>query len=89
MATTIRRWAIFNGVGLLGVGVQLAMLTLMTDGLGVHYLAATAIAVEAAVLHNFFWHQRFTWRDRPSESPDKSPVHQCEAMSTGWSGSTP
>jgi putative flippase GtrA len=28
------------------------------------YLIATALAVEAAVLHNFFWHQRFTWADR-------------------------
>ena len=73
MATTIRRWAIFNGIGLVGVGVQLAVLTLMTEGLGVHYLAATAIAVEAAVLHNFVWHQRITWRDRPRESPDTSP----------------
>lgn len=68
MATTIRRWATFNGIGLLGVGVQLAVLTVQTNRLGVHYLAATAIAVEAAVLHNFFWHQRFTWRDRPSKS---------------------
>ena len=24
------------------------------------------VAVEAAVLHNFFWHQRFTWADRAS-----------------------
>lgn len=24
------------------------------------------MAVEAAVLHNFVWHQCFTWRDRPS-----------------------
>jgi putative flippase GtrA len=68
----MRRWAVFNGVGLLGVGVQLTVLAAMAHGLGVHYLAATAIAVEAAVLHNFFWHQRVTWRDRSSESPDKS-----------------
>ena len=72
MASTIRRWAIFNGIGLLGVGVQLAVLTVLVDGLAVHYLAATAIAVEAAVLHNFFWHQRFTWRDRPSKSMRRS-----------------
>jgi putative flippase GtrA len=31
-----------------------------------HYLVATAAAVEAAVLHNFLWHQRWTWRDRPA-----------------------
>jgi putative flippase GtrA len=28
-------------------------------------LLATAIAVEIAVLHNFVWHERFTWADRP------------------------
>jgi putative flippase GtrA len=24
--------------------------------------------VEAAVIHNYFWHERFTWLDRPTES---------------------
>jgi len=36
--------------------------------MGLHYLYATAIAVEAAILHNFCWHQRWTWRDRPTTS---------------------
>lgn len=35
--------------------------------LGAHYLAATAIAVELTVLHNFWWHERWTWRDRPAD----------------------
>jgi putative flippase GtrA len=61
-----RRWVAFNGVGLMGVGVQLTVLALLTRVFGVHYLVATAVAVEAAVLHNFLWHQRWTWRDRPS-----------------------
>ena len=63
-----RRWLAFNGVGMIGVGVQLAMVGLLVHGLGLHYLLATAIAVETAVLHNFVWHQRWTWRDRPSAS---------------------
>jgi putative flippase GtrA len=29
-----------------------------------NYLPATALAVEVTVLHNFFWHDRFTWADR-------------------------
>jgi putative flippase GtrA len=29
-----------------------------------NYLPATAAAVEVAVLHNFFWHERWTWADR-------------------------
>jgi len=32
----------------------------------VNYLAATGLAVEAAVVHNFLWHRRFTWADRAS-----------------------
>jgi putative flippase GtrA len=60
------RWLAFNGVGVLGVGVQLGTVALLIRSAGVHYLLATAIAVEAAVLHNFAWHQRWTWGDRPS-----------------------
>lgn len=64
----LHRWIIFNSVAALGVGVQLAVLAVLVRSLDVHYLAATAIAVEAAVLHNFFWHERWTWRDRPAGS---------------------
>jgi putative flippase GtrA len=32
----------------------------------VHYLVATTAAVEAVILHNFAWHQRWTWKDRVS-----------------------
>jgi len=35
---------------------------------GMHRLIATALAVEAAVLHNYFWHTRWTWKDRPNRS---------------------
>ena len=56
----------FNGVGILGLAVQLATLALLVHGFGWHYLVATAVAVEAAVLHNFVWHQRVTWRERPA-----------------------
>ena len=59
------RFLRFNGVGVLGFVLQLAVLTLAIRG-GVHYLAATVLAVEAAVLNNFLWHERWTWRDRPA-----------------------
>ena len=57
------RWLKFNLVGGLGVVVQLGCLAALRPWM--HYLLATALAVEIAVLHNFFWHQRFTWIDRP------------------------
>lgn len=58
------RWLKFNAVGAMGIMVQLAALAALRGGLGVPYLAATALAVELAVLHNFAWHERWTWKDR-------------------------
>jgi putative flippase GtrA len=59
-----RTWLKFNAVGIIGVGVQLAALSILRTGLGVDYLVATFLAVEAAVLHNFIWHERWTWVER-------------------------
>jgi putative flippase GtrA len=58
------RWVKFNAVGGIGIVVQLATLAVLTHGLHGNYLLATALAVEAAVVHNFLWHERFTWADR-------------------------
>jgi putative flippase GtrA len=60
----------FNSVGAAGFVVQLAVLALLLR-LDVPYLPATALAVEAAVLHNFIWHERWTWRDRPPSEPSR------------------
>jgi putative flippase GtrA len=62
------RWLKFNLVGAIGIAVQLAVLGMLNGVLGLNYLVATALAVEAAVLHNFLWHQRFTWADRASST---------------------
>ena len=62
-------WIKFNVVGVLGFALQTGALFVLTHGaLRVSYLAATAIAVELAVLNNFVWHQRWTWNDRPSST---------------------
>ena len=53
------------------MGLQLTLMAAMIR-MGVHYLPATALAVEATVLHNFVWHQRWTWRDRRTASPRAS-----------------
>jgi len=62
------RWCKFNAVCAMGIVVQLVALTLLKSGLHLNYLVATALAVEAAVIHNFFWHERYTWADRESTS---------------------
>lgn len=51
--------------------MQLGCLWLLAGPLGVHYLFATALAVEASVLHNFLWHLRWTWRERTRAAPGR------------------
>ena len=62
--STLVRWCKFNLVGAVGIFVQFGVLFLLKSVLHFDYLAATAVAVEVAVVHNFFWHERFTWADR-------------------------
>ena len=63
-ATSVLRWLKFNAVGAGGIVVQLVTLAVLKSALKMDYLFATALAVEAAVVHNYFWHERFTWADR-------------------------
>lgn len=58
------RWLKFNAVGAMGMCVQLAALAGLNRGMRRHYLAASAVALEVTLVHNFVWHMRFTWRDR-------------------------
>lgn len=63
----LRRVVTFNAVGVMGVFVQQALLFSFTEWIGWHYLVATACAVQATILHNFVWHERWTWSDRVAE----------------------
>lgn len=61
----------------MGIVVQFAALFLLKSLLHFNYLAATAIAVEVAVLHNFVWHERFTWAERTQpvmSAADGTPI---------------
>jgi len=66
--SVVVRWCKFNFVGGIGSGVQFAALFFLRSILNFNYLMATAIAVEAAVVHNFIWHEQFTWSDRVESS---------------------
>ncbi len=54
----------FNTVGVIGFAVQVGALWLLVHVGGLGYVAATAVAVETAVLHNFICHWCWTWSDR-------------------------
>lgn len=59
------RLVAFITVGAVGFGVQLWVLLWLTRVMQWPYLVATLFAVEAAIVHNFVWHELWTWSDRP------------------------
>jgi putative flippase GtrA len=67
----LTHWLKFNAVGAIGIVVQLAALWILTRRLHVEYLIATTLAVEIAVLHNFLWHDRWTWAERVRAKGDR------------------
>jgi putative flippase GtrA len=68
VTTVLRHWLKFNAVGIIGVGVQLLVLSVLKSGFGMNYLLATFLAVETTIIHNFIWHERWTWIDRRHEA---------------------
>jgi len=83
-SSTLVRWLKFNFVGAIGIGVQFAALFVLKTVLGFDYMFATAFAVEAAVVHNFVWHEQFTWADRI-----KSDRIRLEVPEPSWRDSLP
>lgn len=57
------RWVKFALIGGLGLVIQLGLIQALT-AITSNYMAATAMAVEFTILHNFIWHEKFTWRER-------------------------
>ncbi len=76
------RWMKFNAVGGLGIVVQLATLAVFRSWLKLDYLLATGLAVEIAVIHNFLWHERYTWADRPASRITHSLVRLAKFNAT-------
>jgi putative flippase GtrA len=53
----------FVVIGMLGFAVQMAVAAVLLAA-GLSPLLATALAIEAAIVHNHAWHRRWAWRDR-------------------------
>jgi putative flippase GtrA len=62
--TPARRWRRFSAVSGAGFVLQLSVVAALTAWTAVPAPAATAAGVTAAVVHNFYWHVRWTWADR-------------------------
>ncbi len=59
----------FAAVASGGFLIQIAVVSVLTHAASLAPEAATAIGVELAILHNFLWHERWTWRDRIGAAP--------------------
>ena len=80
---TIRHFVRFNVASFAGILLQLAMLWLLTSRAGLHYQAATLLAVGAAIVHNFVWHWRWTWADRALTRRDAAHAFGRFALTNG------
>jgi putative flippase GtrA len=60
------RWLRFSAVGMVGVAVQLSVLWLCSRLLRIPVAISIAVAVSVAVLHNFAWHEAWTWKEMPA-----------------------
>lgn len=58
-----RRFGAFVTIGALGFVLQVGALAALTSLAHWAWLPATFVAVELAVIHNYAWHERWTWRD--------------------------
>ena len=58
------RFAMFSAIGVLGVGIDMAVLTALFVGFGTHFLVGEIVATLAALTFNFFLNNALTYRDR-------------------------
>ena len=59
----------FACVGVLGLAVNTIVLWLLTERAHLYYLVASALATEAAIVHNFTLNHRWTFADAPADEP--------------------
>lgn len=65
------RWILFAAVGVLGCGLHLAVLAWLTGVWHISELTAVALAVEAAILHNFVLADRVIFRRTRPAAPKR------------------
>ena len=58
------RFAMFSAIGMIGVGIHMAVLTALFMGLGAEFVVGEILATLAALTFNFFLNNALTYRDR-------------------------
>jgi dolichol-phosphate mannosyltransferase len=60
----IIRFVKFGLVGGTGVAVNAGILALFTEGARIDYRLSSVCAIEFAIVNNFIWNYRWTWKER-------------------------
>jgi dolichol-phosphate mannosyltransferase len=58
------RFIKFGIVGGSGILVNMGFLWFFTEIAGLYYLISSVLAIALAMINNFIWNDRWTWRDR-------------------------
>ena len=77
------RFVKFGAVGATGVGVNMAIFSLLTTVLPLHYLVASACAIEIALCSNYLLNHNWTFADRSAGWADKKQFAQYHVVSIG------
>ncbi|HMF96282.1 MAG TPA: GtrA family protein [Vicinamibacterales bacterium] len=81
--TASRRPLGFLAVASGGFLIQTTIVALLTQRASIAAEVATAIGVELAVLHNFLWHERWTWGDRFDSTRSRARRFAIYQLATG------
>jgi putative flippase GtrA len=70
-SSSLFRFIKFGLVGGSGVVVNVALFHILSDRLTFDYRIASILAIECAIINNFFWNYNWTWRDCKTSSKRK------------------
>jgi len=59
-----RKMLKFSAVGISGIFVNMGLLYILTDIVGIYYLSSALVAIEISIINNFCWNDLWTFRSR-------------------------
>lgn len=70
-SSTFFKYAIVGGSGAL---INMGVLYLLTDTIGLYYLFSAIIAIELSIISNFYWNDTWTFSKRQKSKPLKTRI---------------
>ncbi len=84
-----QRFVRYNAICVVGMGISVGVLALLTSVFGVYYLVANLFAIAAATVWNYAINTRFTWIDRAVASADRGVREGLRGRLKAWHVTSP